>query len=149
MTTRQFRNVALFVSIKGWAHLNRSLLSESESQTQTSNHTWSLQTMCLATTSIIPSLVNSVGIFIDGKLNISCLVLLATHLASFTASEIHQWLSGIGGVVALHLFSYSSKWWLAMWPQHVVSNPRNKHALIILFSCLPSLIAFQVLYVSR
>ena len=100
--------------------------------------------MCLATMSKIPSLVNSVGTFDDGKLNNCCLAFEAPHLAFFTASEIHQKLSRMGGIAVLHLFLYTSKWWPAMWPWHVLFDLSRKQALKVLFRCTPCFIAFSV-----
>jgi hypothetical protein len=100
--------------------------------------------MCLATASNIPSLVNSVGTFDDGKLNNCCLAFEASRLAFFTASGMHRKLSGMGGVAALHLFSYTSKWWPAMWPRHVLFDPSRKQALKVLFGRTPCFIAFSV-----
>lgn len=102
--------------------------------------------MCFATASKIPTLVNSAGTFIGGKLNFCCFAFTASRLALFTASGMQQKLSSICGVVALQHFSYSSKWWLVMWPRHVEFNPCRKHPLSVLFVCTPSSIAFSVFF---
>jgi hypothetical protein len=101
--------------------------------------------MCFATANKIPSLVNSAGTFIGGKFNDFCfLACVASCFAFFTLSGMQRKLSSMGGVPALHLFSYSSKCWPAMWLRHVEFDPRRKHALSTFFERVPSFIASSV-----
>jgi hypothetical protein len=124
---------------------SESSIRKSDSKTWTSKgHTWSSQAMCRATASRIASLENSVGIFIDGNFSNDCLDFAASLLAFFTASGMHRKFSAIGGAAALQHFSYSSKWWPAMWPRHVLFDPSRKHALNFLFGRIPFLIVFSV-----
>lgn len=105
--------------------------------------------MYLAIASKIPLLVNSSGTVTDIKVNLRWLSCMASRLAFFTPSGMQRKLSSMGGVAAPHLFSYSSKWWPAMWPRHVEFNPRRKQALSVLFDRVPFSIIFSVSSLGR
>lgn len=87
--------------------------------------------MCLATADTMPPLVNSSGAFTDGNFNDICF--LASFFAFTTVSEMQRKFIVMGGVAALHLFSYSSKWKLAMWPRQVELDPSRKQLFKVFF----------------